>query len=152
MDLTTLVSPELPMSTRSGSGSALMLWQRPVVGPFRPGLQRRHNPAPPQELVDDGSNRFVRDRHGARWSSARVGLPELLEYASNLLDVTWIPNHGPDALSLDPCGTACFRDDQGGDTHRNRFIELGRDLQLLFLCQNHGQARTGYHVQSLGAR
>jgi len=77
--------------------------------------------------------------------------PESLEHARNSLDIGGIANHSPDALSLDRRGAVCGRHDQRGDTHRDRFIELGGDLQLLLLRQNHRQARTAHHIQRLGA-
>ena len=54
-------------------------------------------------------------------------------------------------MSLHRRGTALRRHDERGDAHCNRFIELGGDLQLLFLGQDYGQARPGHHVERVGA-
>jgi hypothetical protein len=85
-----------------------------------------------KDLVDQGSDRLVRDRHGAR-SLSRAVPPEPLEYARNSLDIGGIANHGSDALSLDPRGAVRRRHNQRGYAHRDRLIELGWDLELLLL-------------------
>jgi len=38
-----------------------------------------------------------------------------------------------------------------GDAHRHRFIELGGDLHLLVLGQDHRQAGAGHHIERVGA-
>jgi len=81
-----------------------------------------------KELVDEGSNRLVCDRHRTGRSLSRAVAPEPLEYARNSLDIAGIANHGPDPLSLDPRGAVSRRHDQRGDAHRDRLIELGGDL------------------------
>jgi hypothetical protein len=104
-----------------------------------------------QDLVNHRCYGLVGDRHGAR-SLSRAVSPGSLEYASNAFDIGGITNHGPDAVSLDRRGAVWRRHDQRGDAHRDGLIELGWDLELLLLREDDGQAGTGYHVESLGAR
>src|SRR5438093_4497146 len=106
--------------------------------------------AHPEDLVDEASNRVVGNRYRAGRSLSRAGPPELLEHARNAIDISRIANHGAEAVSLDRRGTARRRHDQRGDAHRHRFIELGGDLQLLVLREDHRQPRPGHHVERVG--